>query len=202
MANVLLGVTGSVAAIKTPDLVSQLIRAGHVVKVVVTEPALYFFRPSELRHVTLIREADEWPPGGYHRGDPVLHIALRKWADVFAIAPLDANTLAKLANGLADNCLTCVARAWDLKRPLILAPAMNTLMWQHPITARHLRRLARDRGKSPPRTKNAEKISDWINGRKCGLKIVLPVVKELACGDVGAGGMAEVDIICAAIPKQ
>jgi phosphopantothenoylcysteine decarboxylase len=201
MANVLLGVTGSVAAVKTPELVSALIQAGHAVKVLVTEPALYFFRPSELPAGILFREDDEWPVGGYHRGDAVLHIELRKWADVFVIAPLDANTLAKLAYGLADNCLTCVARAWDLTRPMILAPAMNTLMWQHPATTRHCRQLVEDRGRSPSQSMDADGIGSWINHQKCGLQIVLPVTKELACGDVGPGGMAEVAAICAAIPR-
>ena len=82
------------------------------------------------------------PRGGAdERTDEVLHIELRRWADVLLIAPLDANTLAKLAVGLSDNCLTCVWRAWDPVRPVILAPAMNTLMWEHAITARHLSQL-------------------------------------------------------------
>src|SRR5436189_194001 len=77
----------------------------------------------------------------WRRDDPVLHIELRRWADLFLIAPLDANTLAKLASGLADNCLTCVWRAWHPARPVVLAPAMNTLMWEHPLTRQHLRQL-------------------------------------------------------------
>ncbi|MFO0846236.1 MAG: flavoprotein [Gemmataceae bacterium] len=154
MANILLGVTGSVAAIKTPEVFQSLKRAGHRVKVVATNAATYFFDPALLdplhpeapvrnREVVFLDE-DEWPgrSGGrlYHRDDPVLHIELRRWAELFLIAPLDANTLAKLAGGLCDNCLTCVYRAWDVARPVILAPAMNTMMWQHPATARHLRR--------------------------------------------------------------
>jgi len=177
---VLLGVTGSVAAIRTPALAAALRQVGHEVKVVATEPALYFFDASDLPAGSLVRDADEWPGQTWKRGDPVLHIELRKWAEVLLVAPLDANTLAKLALGLADNCLTCVARAWDPARPLILAPAMNTLMWQHPATVRHLRLLAQDWG--------------------VALRIVEPVDKELACGDVGVGGMAEVAAIVAAIP--
>ena len=79
------------------------------------------------------------------RGDPVLHIELRKWADLLIVAPLDANTLAKFALGLSDNCLTCVFRAWDFAKPVILAPAMNTFMWESPVTLRHLRQLLEDR---------------------------------------------------------
>ena len=153
MARVLLGVTGSVAAIKTPLLFAALKAAGHAVRVVATTPALYFFDPAELTPPrrdpeVVVLDEDEWPGREqgrrWRREDPVLHIELRRWADVLLIAPLDANTLAKLAGGLADNCLTCVWRAWDPARPVVLAPAMNTLMWQHPLTARHLRQLAAD----------------------------------------------------------
>src|SRR5438874_12275313 len=141
MSNVLLGVTGSVAAVKTPELAAALAAAGHAVKLVATTPALYFFDPEPLRHI-LTTDADEWPGERYDRGGPVLHIELRKWADVLAVAPLDANTLAKLAVGLSDNCLTCVWRAWDPAKPVVLAPAMNTLMWQNPFTRRHLKAIA------------------------------------------------------------
>ena len=123
-------------------------------------------------------DADEWPGERYRRDDPVLHIELRRWADLLVIAPLDANTLAKLAAGLADNCLTCVWRAWDMSRPIVLAPAMNTLMWEHPLTARHLRQVSTD-------ARN--------------LRIVEPITKGLACGDVGIGAMAEVDEIAARV---
>ncbi len=170
MANVLLGVTGSVAAIRTPALYEALKRAGHRVKVVATAPSLYFFDPATLDPVhsltparnleVVILDEDEWPGrddgGRYERGDEVLHIQLRRWAEVLVIAPLDANTLAKLANGLADNCLTCVWRAWERSRPVVLAPAMNTLMW---------------------------------------LRIVPPQSKRLACDDVGVGAMAEIEAI-------
>jgi phosphopantothenoylcysteine decarboxylase len=175
-----LGVTGSVAAMRTPALTAALRQAGHEVKVVATQPATYFFNPTDLPAGVLVRDADEWPGDHWNRGDPVLHIELRKWADVLVIAPLDANTLAKLAQGLADNCLTCVARAWDPARPMVLAPAMNTLMWRHPATARHLRLLAQDWGPA--------------------LRVIEPVDKELACGDVGVGGLAEVAAVVAAIP--
>ena len=142
MANILLGVTGSVAAVKVPELFARLTQAGHQVKIVATHAAFYFFDAAEVAG-PCYRDEDEWPGRAtgqrYQRDDPVLHIELRRWADLFLIAPLDANTLAKLANGLADNCLTCVWRAWDLDRPVVLAPAMNTFMWEHPLTARHLR---------------------------------------------------------------
>jgi phosphopantothenoylcysteine decarboxylase len=192
MANVLLGVTGSVAAIHTPALFAQLQQAGHQVKVVATRPALYFFDPlaiagtdAQRNRAALILDEDEWPGQSegrrWQRGEEVLHIELRRWAEVLAIAPLDANTLAKLALGLCDNCLTCVWRAWDPARPVVLAPAMNTLMWEHPATGRHLAQLTADM-REP--------------GRLCVLQ---PVSKRLACDDVGVGGMASAADVVAAV---
>ena len=112
----------------------------------------------------------------YQRGDSVLHIELRKWADILVIAPLDANTLAKLAVGLCDNCLTCVWRAWDPARAVGLAPAMNTLMWEHPFTRRHLRSLAADAGAGhiPGHLDNGPLIAQ-INDRSKTLRVVPPV---------------------------
>jgi phosphopantothenoylcysteine decarboxylase len=214
MANVLVGVTGSVAAIRTPDLFQRLKQAGHQVKVVATQAAVYFFDPAALDPLdsarpkrnpqALILDEDEWPgrAGGtrYQRDDPVLHIELRRWADLLAIAPLDANTLAKLASGLADNCLTCVWRAWDPARPIVLAPAMNTLMWEHPLTTRHLRQLAADAGGgNPPAGLDLDGLLAWINQLCPKLHVVPPVSKRLACGDVGVGAMADVELIAAEV---
>jgi phosphopantothenoylcysteine decarboxylase len=210
MAKVLLGVTGSVAAIKTPELYEGLKQAGHSVKIVATRAALYFFDPARIEPVDVTQRArntevvildeDEWRgnAGGqhYHRDDPVLHIELRRWADLLLIAPLDANTLAKLACGLADNCLTCVWRAWDPERPVMLAPAMNTLMWEHPLTLRHLRQLADAAGATPPQgAQTADELIAWINRGCPKLHIVSPQSKRLACGDVGMGAMADLQEI-------
>ena len=182
MANVLLGVTGSVAAIYTPQLYDALCQAGHRVKTVATKSACYFFDVGQRDKDIVILDEDEWPGERYQRGDPVLHIELRRWADVFVIAPLDANTLAKLALGITDNCLTCVYRAWDPAKPVILAPAMNTLMWQHPVTARHLTQVAGD-----------------LRG---ALSVVEPIEKKLACDDVGLGAMAERPALLAALAAR
>lgn len=199
MANVLLGATGSVAAVRVPRLVEELTAAGHAVRVVATDAATYFFDPAPLRDVLML-DADEWPGERYTRGDPVRHIELRNWADLFLIAPLDANTLAKLAVGLCDNCLTCVWRAWDPARPVVLAPAMNTLMWRHPFTRKHLRAVAADFGAMHvPGHLDDEPLIRQINDRAKGLRIVAPIEKELACGDVGVGAMAEVPDVVAAV---
>jgi phosphopantothenoylcysteine decarboxylase len=207
MARILLGVTGSVAAVRTPALARAFGEAGHNVRVLATEPALHFFDVGELATPDpdpdpesdalpprpLYRDADEWPAAGYRRGDPVLHIELRRWADVLVVAPLDANTLAKFALGLSDNALTCVFRAWDFARPVILAPAMNTLMWESPVTRRHLAGLLSDRGDGlvPEGWTLAE--ADAVFARHApGIVLVPPQAKRLACGDLGLGAMAEV----------
>lgn len=200
MANVLLGVTGSVAAIKVPELVTKLRAVGHEVRVVSTTPALYFFSAGNLGAVPVFSDSDEWPGRTegrqYKRGDSVLHIELRNWADVLLIAPVDANTLAKLTSGICDNCLTCVWRAWDMAKPLILAPAMNTHMWEHPMTRRQLRFLAMDFGAMHvPSSLEDEALIQQLNARSKGFRIVPPISKQLACGDIGVGAMAELSTI-------
>jgi len=210
MANILLGVTGSVAAIKTPELFNELRQRGHAVRVVATKASIYFFDPAALsplpggkRNPAVVSlDEDEWQGAGgrYDRGDEVLHIELRRWAELLLIAPLDANTLAKLAAGLCDNCLTCVWRAWEPARPVVLAPAMNTLMWQHPLTRRHLRALAADAGAGDlPAHLDEDELLPRINKRSPTLRIVPPVSKALACGDVGVGAMAAPHEIVAAV---
>jgi phosphopantothenoylcysteine decarboxylase len=132
------------------------------------------------RSVRAYDDADEWRDYQRVKGDPVVHIELRKWADVLVLAPLSANTLAKLACGLCDNLLSSVVRAWDPAKPLLLAPAMNTLMWQHPLTAEQLRK-ARE---------------------LMGAQVVQPAVKVLACGDAGSGALAPVSDILAAVLRS
>jgi len=208
MARVVLGVTGSVAAIRTPALYAAFLEHGHEVRVVATEFSLYFFDPHSLssRATTtgdcgtaclLYRDRDEWPGARYERGDPVLHIEFRNWADLLVVAPLDANTLAKFSIGLSDNFLTCLFRAWDFARPVILAPAMNTLMWQSPVTARHLGQLLLDHGRlsTLPEGWNLETAPDHFARHTPGIILVPPQSKRLACGDVGMGAMAEVATI-------
>lgn len=210
MARIILGVTGSVAAVKTPPLLQELRAAGHQVKIVATEPALAFFDPRDLRdergalpvrgQTLLYLDRDEWPEGRLFRiGEPVLHIELRNWADLLLLAPLDANTLAKCALGLCDNLLTCLHRAWDRRRPLLLAPAMNTLMWEHPATARHLLQIAEDyAGIDLPRCREPETALSHVRPLT-GIRVVAPQSKRLACGEVGVGGLAELDEIVRAV---
>jgi phosphopantothenoylcysteine decarboxylase len=213
MARVLLGVTGSVAAIKTPFLLHDLRAAGHEVRLVATRAALYFIDAAALAPdgrggrdpAVLTLDEDEWPGAAegrrYQAGDPVLHIELRRWAELLLLAPLDANTLGKMALGLCDNCLTCLWRAWEPARPAVLAPAMNTLMWQHPATARHLRQLAADAGAAPPLDLPADEFPAWLQRHCPRLWLVPPVVKRLACDDVGVGAMAGLEDIVTAVAQ-
>mmetsp|Transcript_79526 Transcript_79526/g.221133 ORF Transcript_79526/g.221133 Transcript_79526/m.221133 type:complete len:240 (+) Transcript_79526:13-732(+) len=186
--HVLVGCTGSVATVKVPQLALSISKFADV-RVVATEHALHFlsegvagsyapeawaaFKASGVR---VYRDADEWKDYKSVHGDPVVHIELRKWADVVLVAPLGANTLAKLANGLCDNLLTSVCRVHDPTSPLVLAPAMNTMMWDHPITEAQLTTL-----------------------RGWGAAVVPPVVKTLACGDTGTGAMASVEDVTEAV---
>ncbi|XP_022786626.1 phosphopantothenoylcysteine decarboxylase-like isoform X1 [Stylophora pistillata] len=174
--NVLIGVTGSVASIKLPKLVDELHRLQPKpnIQVIATEHSMHFFDRDKIP-VKVFSDKDEWEAWSTMQ-DPVLHIELRRWADIMIIAPLDANTMAKLANGLCDNLLTCTVRAWDLKKPLLFCPAMNTLMWEHPITSEQVERL--------------------IN---LGYTNVPPIKKTLACKDTGIGAMAEVTSIVAIV---
>ncbi|CAK6950975.1 phosphopantothenoylcysteine decarboxylase [Scomber scombrus] len=168
---VLVGVTGSVAALKLPLLVTQLLQLPGVdVRVVTTEHAKHFYNPEEVS-VKIYSDTDEWEMWT-QRSDPVLHIELRRWADLLVIAPLDANTLGKISNGICDNLLTCVVRAWDMSRPLLFCPAMNTAMWQHPITAQQVSKL-----------------------KEFGYVEIPCIAKKLVCGDEGKGAMAEVATI-------
>lgn len=213
MANILLGVTGSVAAIRTPETVTALRELGHTVKVVATQGSLYFFDPVVLDPSRVLRnpevvvvDDDEWPGRSdgerYARGDKVVHIELRRWADLFLVAPLDANTLAKIANGICDNCLTCVWRAWDPARPVVVAPAMNTFMWEHPLTLRQLRAIAAEAGAGhvPGHLDDAATLTQ-INSRSRTLRIVGPQAKELACGDFGLGAMANLSQLIDAVEE-
>jgi len=177
---ILLGVTGSVAAVLTKKIVKSLQAAGHEVRVVVTESARFFFQEKEVEAL-ILKDEDEWPAGGYTKDMPVLHVRLRDWADVLLIAPLTANTLAKLANGLCDNLLTCVFRAWDPQKPIILAPAMNTKMWEHPHTSLNLQSL------------------EYLRQAGYSIEVISPISKTLACGDTGIGAMAEIDTIVQAV---
>lgn len=172
--NIIVGCTGSVASVKVPVIVKKLnaLRDNVKVCVVATEKAVHFFDVSEVeKDAKLVTDETEWN-SWKQLGDRVLHIDLRRWAHLLLIAPLDANTMGKLTAGICDNLLTCLVRAWDPHKPLLFCPAMNTYMWEHPITSKQ--------------------ISDL---KGFGYYEVPCIAKRLACQDVGMGAMAEVDDI-------
>lgn len=169
MATVILGICGSIAAYKAADVASRLVKAGHDVHCICTPTALRFVTPLTL--MTLSRnavitsfeeESADWEPK---------HIALARKADVLAVAPASAHTMACFAQGLAPNVLTGLYLA--NRSPVLIFPAMNTLMWEHPATQENVRILTR-RG-------------DHIIGpAEDGM---------LACGAVGKGRLVDVDTI-------
>src|SRR5258708_7223061 len=137
--NVVLGVTGSIAAYKAAELTSQLTKQGCDVRVVMTADALRFI--TELPFKTLSRhpvitdlydEEEGWKP---------THIRLADEADLLLVAPATANTIAKIAHGIADDALSCIALALNPKAKILLAPAMNGKMWLHPATQQNVTAL-------------------------------------------------------------
>src|SRR6201991_2709018 len=153
MARLLLGVTGGIAAYKALELARLAIKAGHAVRVVQTEAATRFVGTASFAGITgvpvLITEWEPDPLRGVFPGDPLpdhaplSHLALVDHADVYLVAPATAHTVAKLAAGAADNLLTAAALA--CRRPMIVAPAMNNAMYEHPATQANLATL-RSRG--------------------------------------------------------
>lgn len=169
---IVLGVTGSIAAYKAAELLRLMVRQGWEVSVVMTAAAARFVAP--LTFQTLSRrpvtcnpfeEPEDWMPG---------HIALADRADVLAIAPCTANVIAKLAHGLADDALSATALA--CRAPLVVAPAMNDGMWAHAATQANIATL-----------------------RERGARIVEVGCGDLACARIGQGRMAEVGEVLAAI---
>ncbi len=177
---VLLGVSGGIAAYKACDLVSQLVKRGHSVRVLMTTNATRFVTPLTFEALSgsgVMTDTFSGASGQVEATSAIDHIAWAKWPEVAMVAPASANTLARLALGLADDALSTVLLALPARVPLLLAPAMNTEMWNHPATRRNLR---------------------WIEelGRA---RVVPPAEKRLACGDVGPGALAEVTDLLAAI---
>jgi phosphopantothenoylcysteine decarboxylase len=143
--NVLLGITGSVAATLGQRMENEIQKLGHTCKSVVTPAALNFDNLPYARY----DDEDEWRV--YKLQETVLHIDLTKWAEAFIVAPCTANTLSKIHYGLCDNLLTCCVRAWPGR--LVIAPSMNCQMWANPVTARIIRKLGKQHIIVPPQEK-------------------------------------------------
>lgn len=175
MATVVLGVCGSIAAYKAADVASKLTRAGHEVHCVCTPTALHFVAPLTLmtlsRHPVISsfeEETDNWVPA---------HIALAQKANVFAVVPASAHSIACFAQGFAPNVLTSLYLA--NRAPVLIFPAMNTQMWEHPATQHNVQMLL-----------------------KRGDRVIGPAENgELACGTCGKGRLVDVDSIVSHIQQ-
>ena len=168
--NIVLGVTGSIAAHKAADLASLLTKQGFAVRAVMTADAQRFITPLPFKTLTrqpvvtdLYDEDEGWKP---------THIELADAADLLLIAPATANVLAKLAHGIADDALTCIALALNPKAKILIAPAMNGKMWLHPATQANVATLT-----------------------KRGAKFIGPETGMLSCGYEGIGRLWPVDAI-------
>lgn len=176
---IVLGVSGGIAAYKAVELLRALQRLSCTVRVIMTRHATGFVNPrtfAVLSHWPV--EVDQWEGSSTPTID---HIALSQWSDLLIVAPATANLVAKMAHGVADDALStyCVAH----RRAVVVAPAMNSVMWRHPATQENLARL-----------------------QQRGVAVVPPGVGELACGEEGQGRLAEVEVILeqalAALPKR
>ena len=168
--NIVLGISGSIAAYKAADLASQLVKQGHEVHVVMTRSATEFITPLTLQTLTrqpvlvsLEDEKQSWKPG---------HIELADNADLFVVAPASANVIGNFANGLAPDPLASIYLALPRTTPVLIAPAMNGKMWLHPANQRNVARLTED-----------------------GCQFVGPSEGDLACGYEGIGRLAAVEEI-------
>ena len=168
--NIVLGVTGSIAAYKAADLTSQLTKLGHCVNVVLTADAQRFITPLPFKTLSrrpvvtdLYDEEEGWKP---------THIRMADEADLLLIAPATANFLAKLAHGLANDALSCIALALNPNAKVLVAPAMNGKMWLHPATQQNVATL---------------------NAR--GVEFIGPEAGMLSCGYEGIGRLWPVEEI-------
>ena len=168
---IVLGVTGSIAAHKAVDIASLLTKAGHSVHVVMTADALKFVTPLPFKTLSrhpvvtdLYDEEEGWKP---------THITLADTADLLLIAPATANVIAKLAHGIADDALTCIALALNPNAKLLLAPAMNGKMWQHAATQHNVATL---------KSRGAQFVGPDAGMLSCGYEGVgrLEVVEQIA----------------------
>ena len=175
--NIVLGVTGSIAAYKAADLASQLTKQGCDVHVVMTADAQRFITPLAFKTLSrhpvvtdLYDEEEGWTP---------THIKLADEAVLLLIAPATANNLAKLAHGLADDALTCIVLALNPAAKILIAPAMNTGMYRNKIVQGNVAKL-----------------------KNIGVHFIDPLAGKLACGTTGEGHLAEAEDIVKAVSRS
>ena len=170
MKKILLGITGSISAYKSADITNQLVKLGYQVDVIMTESSTHFITPLTLQ--SLSKRAVHTDVMQEKEPSVINHIELAKHADLLVIAPATANILGKLANGVADDLLSTVAMALPVKTPKLIAPAMNTNMYQNPINQKNLATL-----------------------KSVGYQEIEPRESLLACGDFGKGALADIQVI-------
>lgn len=170
MKTVLLGVSGSISAYKAADITSRLGKLGYSVEVIMTVNSTKFITPLTLQALSKKPVHTEVMEELYP--EQINHIELAKRADLFLVAPASANIIGKLANGIADDMLSTVAMALKEEVPKLIAPAMNTYMYQNPIMQKNLNTL-----------------------KDVGYQEIEPREALLACGDFGRGALADVDEI-------
>lgn len=208
--HLLLCAAGSVATIKIPNMIQALSKHPNVaIRLIFTSSAANFLQGQSEEQPSIediealpnvegvYFDEDEWREP-WVRGNKILHIELRRWADMMVIAPLSANALAKITQGWSDNLLLSVVRAWDttglidpirvipgvqwpqekagtITKKILVAPSMNTAMWYQPITTKQVKVLDEEWG---------VKNGGWF-------EVLSPMEKELACGDIGGGAMKD-----------
>lgn len=231
--HLLLAATGSVATIKIPLILHALSQHHNLsIRLIFSESARQFLQGQSVEQPTIaslleINNVDgvyfdehEWTKP-WVRGDSILHIELRRWADLMVVAPLSANGLAKISQGMSGDLVSSVIRAWDFsglidgarpgvglpydmgkakeeleelpeafregrKKGIVVAPAMNTAMWSHPVTAKQLKVLE----------------EEWGVGNGGWFEVLRPMEKMLACGDTGSGAMRDWKAIVGVIEER
>jgi phosphopantothenoylcysteine decarboxylase len=222
--HLLLCASGSVATIKIPNIINALAKHPEIsIRLILTSSASSFLQGQSFEQPSITDiealpnvdgvyfDEDEWREP-WVRGNKILHIELRRWADIMLVAPLSANSMAKITQGWSDNLLLSVIRAWDttgeldpireipgLDRPreeggegakkvktILIAPSMNTAMWKQPITSKQLKVLNEEWG---------VENGGWF-------EMLMPMEKELACGDVGGGAMKDWREIVMVVEKR
>ncbi len=171
---VILGVTGSIAAYKSADIIRRLCEKGLKISVIMTKEAEHFITPLTLS--SLSNEKVYTDMFDQQKDSDISHISLAEDADIILIAPATANVISKIACGIADDLLTCVAMA--TKAPILIAPAMNTGMFNNKILQENFTKL-----------------------KEHGIKFIEPIKGKLACGKIGKGHLAEVDKIVNEVKK-
>lgn len=175
LMNIILGITGSVAAYKTPWLVRDLAKAGHSVRVALTTSARMFVAPLALQAVSKFTVvSDLFDPAIQEGGS--WHVHWCKWADAYLIAPCSATTIAKIVTGISDSAVTLLASCLPHNIPLIIAPAMDVDMWTNTVTQKNLQSL-----------------------KALGIHVISPESGELASGIVGAGRLPELQSIVSTV---